>query len=203
MPAPVRCSAVVCRIQLEAALQRTRSISHIPAHLGGPRMLRRQPTRSQGSWDELSTETSQQPRVSIFLYFFFSPLSLRLKTICSTCGGPTASRRSRSAPERTQGGGTGFVFLCEALFASTITQTVTSFTKKTLASPKVWQQPSSAWAKGRRLSLPLLLHHTCPSASSSSGPAVFGPFSQAAFSTAFSTPVLLAASCKTANKALG
>jgi len=142
-------------------------------------------------------------QVSIFIYFGFFPLSLCLKAICSMCGGPTASRRSRSAPERTQGGGTGFFFLCEVLFASTITQTVTSFTRKHWRVPKGWQQPSSARAKGRRLSLPLLLHHTCPSASSSSAPGVFGPFSHAAFSAAFSTPVLLAASCKTADKAHG
>lgn len=37
---------------------------------GGPRMLRRQPTRSQRSRDELSMETSQEARVSIFIIIF-------------------------------------------------------------------------------------------------------------------------------------
>lgn len=126
---PVRYSTVVCWMQPEAALRFTRSISHILTHLRGAGMLHRQPTQSQRSGDELSMETSQEPRVSIFIYYFFS-LSLCLKAICSMCGGPTASRRSRCAPECAQGGGTGFIFLCEVLFASTITQTVTSFTRK-------------------------------------------------------------------------
>lgn len=94
----------------------------------------------------------------------------------------------------------GVAFLCEVLFCFHDHTNCNKLYKKTLASPKVWQQPFSVWAEGTRLSYPLLLHHTCPSASSPSAPGVFGPFSQADFSAVFPTPVLLAASCQTANK---
>lgn len=102
-------------------------------------------------------------------------------------------------PQCTQGGGTGVAVLREVFFASTITQTVTSFTRKH------WQVPrfgSNLFLCGPRARgyLILLLHHTCPSASSPSAPEVFGCFSQAAFPAVFSAPVLLAASCQTANK---
>ena len=39
-------------------------------------MLRRQPTRSQGSRDKLPTETSQEPSFNFYLFWFFSPFSL-------------------------------------------------------------------------------------------------------------------------------
>lgn len=98
---------------------------------------------------------------NFYLFFFFSSPSFSpfKSYFCSTGGGPTASRRSRSAlppHERTPGAvGRGSVFLCEAaLFASTITQTCNELYKKTLASPEVWQQPFFLCAGRGREALP-------------------------------------------------
>lgn len=141
-------------------------------------------------------ETSQEPRASFFIYFclYFS-LSLPFKAICSMGSGCSHSvlLLPLSTPRAV---GQSLLLLCEVLFASTTTQTVTSFTRRH------WRVPSSGnnlFLHGLRAGgspfLLLFLHHTWPSASLPSAPATFGPFSQAAFST----PVLLAASCKTAN----
>lgn len=174
---------------------------HVPQPSSSQRMLCSEWTQSLGSWDKLSMETSQEPRVLIYHYNIFSPsFSCCLNAICSTCGGPMVSCHSCSAPSAPRAVGRGRFSLRGAFFCFHDHTNCNKLYKKTLASPKVWQQPFSVWAKGTRLSHPLLLHHTCPSASSPSAPVVFGPFSQAAFSAAFSTPVLLAASCQTANK---
>lgn len=190
---PVRYSTVVCWMQPEAALRFTRSISHILTHLRGAGMLHRQPTQSQRSGDELSMETSQEPRVSIFIYYFFFSFSL-FKSYLFHVRWSHSIPPLPLCPRVRPGRWDGVHFSLRGAFCFHDHTNCNKLYKKTLASPEVWQQPFSARAKGRRLSLPLLLHHTCPSASSSSAPGVFGPFSQAAFSTAFSTPVLLAAS---------
>lgn len=154
-------------------------------------------TQSPGSWSKLSTETSQEPSVLIYHHHhhFFS-FSCCSKGVCSTCSGPTVSCHSCSAP-RAVGRGR---FSLRGAFGFHDHTNCNKLYKETLASPKVWQQPFSVWAEGRRLCHPLLLHHTCPSASSPPAPALLGPFPHAAFSAAFPTPVLLAASCQTANQ---
>lgn len=98
------------------------SISHIPIP-GGPRTADMKPKEpGRAVYGNLSRGKSFN-----FYYDDAFCLSLRFHAICSTCGGPTASRHSRWA----QGGGTGFGFsFARCLFASTITQTVTSFTRK-------------------------------------------------------------------------
>lgn len=169
---------------------------HVPHPSSPQRMLCWEWTQSPGSWNKLPTEPSQEPRVLIHnIVFFFLLFKWCLFHVwwshgpCHSCSAPSAPRAVGRGRFSLRG---AFCFHdhtnCNKLY------------KKTLASPKVWQQPFSVWAEGTRLCHPLLLHHTCPSASSPSAPGAFGPFSQAAFSTVFFTPVLLAASCQTANK---
>lgn len=164
----------------------------VPHPSSSQRMLCWEWTQSRGSWNKLSTETSREPRVLIYYYNIFFSFSCCLNAICSTWGGPMGSCRSCSAPSAPRAVGRGR-FSSRGAFCFHDHTNCNKLYKKTLASPKVWQQPFSVWAEGTRLSHPLLLHHTCPSASSPSAP-VLGPFSQAAFSAVFSAPVLLAAS---------
>lgn len=104
--------------------------SHVPAHLGGCRPWHSQPTPSPASCEELSAQTSQEPRASTFIYF--SPLLW--KAVCSACGGPTPSRCSRPAVSAPAAAGLGLFFFARRFCFHDHTN-CNKLYKKTLASP--------------------------------------------------------------------
>lgn len=102
------------------------------------------PNSQQRTWDAAPTADTEPMESGRVVYgnlpraksFSFVVFPLRLKALCSTCGGPTALCHPHSAAGCTQGSGMGFAFLCEVLFTSTITRTVTSFTRKHWRVPR-------------------------------------------------------------------
>lgn len=177
-------------------------------------MLRRQPRRSPegAGMSRLRKPPKRAKSFNFYLLFFFFPLplSLRLKAIFvprvvvpRRPAAPALPSPPPTSAPRGRWDGAAFFFARRRFLLPRSHKLVTSFTRKHWRVPRSGSNLFfSARAEGGRLSLPLLLlRHTCPSASSSSAPGVFGPFSQAAFSAAFSAPVLLAASCERENKA--